>query len=144
LFYDVDEKSKEAIIQLVKYGKNLENIIRLKNKEIQRLEYLNKYLIIAQQKRDEMLNHTLEENRKLKELIIMYEKTISENRVSASQPSQKIKGKKSKQKNRKKVNTSNQPLLQKKRDQIQGDNIQSANIPNRRRHGCKLIDDQKS
>ena len=54
-----------------------------------------------------MLNHTLEENRKLKELIIMYEKTISENRVSASQPSQKIKGKKSKQKNRKKVNTSN-------------------------------------
>ena len=48
LFYDVDEKSKEAIIQLVKYGKNLENIIRLKNKEIQRLEYLNKYLIIAQ------------------------------------------------------------------------------------------------
>lgn len=27
-----------------------------------------------------MLNHTLEENRKLKELIIMYEKTISENR----------------------------------------------------------------
>ena len=47
LFYDVDEKSKEAIIQLVKYGKNLENINRLKNKEIQRLEYLNKYLIIA-------------------------------------------------------------------------------------------------
>jgi len=43
---------------------------------------LNKYLIIAQQKRDEMLNHTLEENRKLKELIIMYEKTISENRLS--------------------------------------------------------------
>ena len=39
-------------------------------------------MIIAQQKRDEMLNHTLEENRKLKELIIMYEKTISENRLS--------------------------------------------------------------
>ena len=82
LFVDVDELAKTAIINLVKYGKNLENIVRLKNKEIQRLEYLNKYLIIAQQKRDEMLNHTLEENRKLKELIIMYEKTISENRVS--------------------------------------------------------------
>jgi len=29
-----------------------------------------------------MLNHTLEENRKLKELIIMYEKTISESKVA--------------------------------------------------------------
>ena len=42
-----------------------------------------------------MLNHTLEENRKLKELIIMYEKTISESKVA--QPSkQKFKGKKGK------------------------------------------------
>ena len=48
IFLDVDDISKEAIVQLVKYGKNLENIIRLKNKEILRLEYLNKYLVIAQ------------------------------------------------------------------------------------------------
>ena len=70
-----------------------------------------------------MLNHTLEENRKLKELIIMYEKTISENRVSASKPSQKIKGKKSKKNSRKKANVSNAPLLTKKRDTLPGDMV---------------------
>lgn len=59
---------------------SLEHIIRFKNKEIQRLEYLNKYLVIAQQKRDEMLTHTLEENRKLKELAIRAEKKFTETR----------------------------------------------------------------
>lgn len=64
----------QALIDLTKYAQSLEHIIRFKNREIQRLEYLNKYLVIAQQKRDEMLTHTLEENRKLKELSIRNEK----------------------------------------------------------------------
>ena len=55
-------------MNLTKYAQNLEHVIRFKNKEIQRLEYINKYLVISQQKRDEMLTHILEENRKLKEL----------------------------------------------------------------------------
>jgi hypothetical protein len=56
----------------------LEHIIRFKNKEIQRLEYINKYLVISQQKRDEMLTHTLEENRKLKEMSLRMERKIPE------------------------------------------------------------------
>ena len=69
-----DESSNAELIKITKYAQSLEHIIRFKNKEIQRLEYLNKYLIIAQQKRDDMLTHTLEENRKLKEVALRAEK----------------------------------------------------------------------
>ena len=62
------------LMKMTKYAQNLEHIIRFKNKEIQRLEYLNKFLVIAQQKRDDMLSHTLEENRHLKELALHAEK----------------------------------------------------------------------
>ena len=54
-------------MNLIKYAQKLEMNARFKDREIERLEYLNKYLVITQQKRDEMLNHTLEENRKLNE-----------------------------------------------------------------------------
>lgn len=54
----------------------LENLLKYKNKEIKRLEYLNKHLIMSLEKRDEMLSHTIEENRKLKELTILYERMM--------------------------------------------------------------------
>ena len=57
----------------------MENLVKYKNKEIQRLEFLNRYLVVAQQKRDEMLAHTLEENRKLKELTLIYERMMNGN-----------------------------------------------------------------
>ena len=43
-----------------------------------------------------MLNHTLEENRKLKELIIMYEKTTSESKLQHPKKQKLLKGKKGK------------------------------------------------
>lgn len=45
------------IIEIVRYAHNLESIVKYKNREIDRLQYLIKYLTIAQQKRDEMLSH---------------------------------------------------------------------------------------
>ena len=41
-----------------------------------RLEYVNKYLTVSLQKRDEMLTHLMEENRKLKEVSIFLERTM--------------------------------------------------------------------
>lgn len=79
-----DAELSQALIDLTKYAQTLEHIVRFKNREIQRLEYLNKYLVISQQKRDEMLTHTLEENRKLKELAVRNEKKYAEKRPKAS------------------------------------------------------------
>ena len=62
----------ESLIDILKYSQMLENLLKYKNKEIKRLEYLNKHLIMSLDKRDEMLSHTIEENRKLKELTILY------------------------------------------------------------------------
>lgn len=45
--------------------------------EIVRLEYINKYFEVSLQKRDEMLTHLMEENRKLKELSIFFERQIN-------------------------------------------------------------------
>ena len=63
----IDPSLQSTIINFVKYAQKLETISRFKDKEIERLEHLNKYLVLIQEKRDEMLQHTLEENRKLKE-----------------------------------------------------------------------------
>lgn len=52
-------------MNLTKYAQNLEHVVRFRDKEIQRLEYINKYFVVSQQKRDEMLTHVLEENRRL-------------------------------------------------------------------------------
>ena len=90
-----------------------------------------------------MLNHTLEENRKLKELIIMYEKTIAEGRVSKQQNgSGKLNHGKAKGKRGKKASQRDAPLLTKNKDKSSnGPNAQNGGVPARRRHGCKLIDD---
>lgn len=45
--------------------------------EIVRLEYLNNFLTLSLQKRDEMLAHLMEENRKLKELTVFFERTFA-------------------------------------------------------------------
>ena len=43
------------------------------NKEIDRLKKLNKYLYMASAKRDQILNSTIEENRKLSEKVKNFE-----------------------------------------------------------------------
>lgn len=45
------------MIEIVNYAQNLENIVKYKNKEIERLKYMIKYLTFSQQKRDEMLSY---------------------------------------------------------------------------------------
>ena len=77
---DFFEKSNkdlhESLIDILKYSQMLENLLKYKNKEIKRLEYLNQHLVMSLDKRDEMLSHTIEENRKLKELTILYERMM--------------------------------------------------------------------
>lgn len=81
-----DRNVLRVLLDLFKYAQHLENIQKFKNKEIQRLEYLNKFLVIAQKKRDEMLTHTLEENRKLKELALLYERMLSDKKKQKLPP----------------------------------------------------------
>lgn len=52
---------------MVKYIQELENELKMKNKQIERLEYMIKFFSIGQQKRDIMVQLIQEENRKLKE-----------------------------------------------------------------------------
>ena len=73
----------KVIIDLTRYAQSLESTIRIKNKEIERLEHLNKYLIDAQEKRDELLSQALEENRRLKDLIVLAERAVGESRREA-------------------------------------------------------------
>lgn len=89
---DIDPSINSIILNLTKYSQNLEHIIRFKNKEIQRLEYINKYLVVSQQKRDEMLTHVLEENRRLKELTLKLEKKATDRRLYAKSLSIRIGG----------------------------------------------------
>ena len=55
----------------------LKEKVKCLEEEIVRLEYINKYFEVSLQKRDEMLTHLMEENRKLKELSIFFERQIN-------------------------------------------------------------------
>ena len=72
-----DKEFHNQLIDIVRYAQNLENIVKYKNREIERLQYLIKYLTIAQQKRDEMLSHIQEENRKFKQHMLISKASIS-------------------------------------------------------------------
>ena len=74
--YISNKDLNESLIDILKSSQMLENLLKYKNKEIKRFEYLNKHLIMSLDKRDEMLSHTIEENRKLKELTILYERMM--------------------------------------------------------------------
>ena len=77
----IDPSLQSTIMNLIKYAQKVEMIARFKDREIERLEYLNKYLVIAQEKRDEMLKRTLEENRRLKESILKGHKTKNDKNI---------------------------------------------------------------
>jgi hypothetical protein len=70
-----DKPLHEKIVEVVKYAQQLENTIKYKNKQIERLEYIIKYNQIGQQKRDIMIQIIQEENRKLKEQLILQDQT---------------------------------------------------------------------
>lgn len=57
----------DRITFLSKRVKDLEGVIGQKNKEIAKLESVNRYLLLGQQTRDEIIASTLEENRKIKD-----------------------------------------------------------------------------
>ena len=59
------------------YRNELKEKVKGLEEEIVRLEYINKYFEVSLQKRDEMLTHLMEENRKLKELSIFFERQIN-------------------------------------------------------------------
>jgi len=72
------------ITELVKYGQSLEQVIRSKEKEIQRLGYVNKFLNLSLQNKDQLLAQTLDENRKLKELSLSIERKSPERRLQSA------------------------------------------------------------
>lgn len=59
------------------FRNELKERVKALEEEIIRLEYINKYFEVSLQKRDEMLTHLMEENRKLKELSIFFERQIN-------------------------------------------------------------------
>ena len=72
------------ITELVKHGHSLEQVIRSKEKEIQRLEYVNKFLNLSIQNKEQLLTQTLDENRKLKELTLSIERKSPERRLQSA------------------------------------------------------------
>ena len=77
LMFESPELQRE-FDQMFNYVCKLETMIRYKDKDIDRLTYLNKYLSEAQKKRDEMILENQKEIQRLKQLLILYQNTISE------------------------------------------------------------------
>jgi hypothetical protein len=63
---------------MFEYTCKLESLIRYKDKDIDRLSYLNQYLTESQKKRDEIILESQKEIQRLKQLIILYEKKASD------------------------------------------------------------------
>ena len=63
----------DRITFLSKRVKDLEGVIGQKNKEIAKLESVNRYLLLGQQTRDEIIASALEENRKIKSSLQWYQ-----------------------------------------------------------------------
>jgi len=68
----------ESITFLSQRVEDLEAVLNTKNKEIRRIETMNKQLISGLQKRDEIIASALEENRKLKESLRWYQRLLSQ------------------------------------------------------------------
>ena len=58
------------LIETVKYATDVEQNLKTKQKEIKNLENLNKYLLISQTKKEEIIKHLSQENITLKEKIM--------------------------------------------------------------------------
>lgn len=63
---------------MFEYTCKLESLLRYKDKDIDRLSYLNQYLTEAQKKRDEIILESQKEIQRLKQLVILYQKKVSE------------------------------------------------------------------
>lgn len=64
--------------KMFEYTCKLESLLRYKDKDIDRLSYLNQYLTESQKKRDEIILDSQKEIQRLKQLIILYQKKVSE------------------------------------------------------------------
>lgn len=60
------------------YTCRLESMIRYKDKDIERLSYLNQYLTESQKKRDDIILDSQKEIQRLKQLLILFQKKIAE------------------------------------------------------------------
>lgn len=60
------------------YVCRLESTLRYKDKDIDRLTYLNQYLTEGQKKRDEIILESQKEVQRLKQLLILYQKKVNE------------------------------------------------------------------
>lgn len=63
---------------MFEYTCKLESLLRYKDKDIDRLSYLNQYLTESQKKRDDIILDSQKEIQRLKQLIILYQKKASE------------------------------------------------------------------
>ncbi|EAS06873.1 GAF domain protein (macronuclear) [Tetrahymena thermophila SB210] len=63
----IPDNVKSTLINLTDYARQLENLLRLKNKEIERLSFLNNFLSISAQKKDELLEAERKELNRVKD-----------------------------------------------------------------------------
>ncbi|KAL4507068.1 hypothetical protein ABPG72_001861 [Tetrahymena utriculariae] len=63
----IPDNEKSTLINLTDYARQLENLLRLKNKEIERLSFLNNFLSISAQKKDELLEAERKELTRVKD-----------------------------------------------------------------------------
>jgi len=77
-FKNLKPKLQEPFKALYNYCQNLEEIIKGKDAEIKKLEHMNNYLYIAQNKRDQVLLEISSENQKCKQIILIQQKKLEE------------------------------------------------------------------
>lgn len=61
------------------HATTLESLVRNKDKDIERLTYMNRYLTKAEKMRDDIILENQKEIQRLKQLLILYQKKVSEN-----------------------------------------------------------------
>lgn len=64
------------MLEVVRYATKLEEKVQELEREIRKMHFTSEYYSISQQKRDEMISTLMEENQKIKELNILYERIV--------------------------------------------------------------------
>lgn len=81
----------ENYIESVYYAQSMETEFVRIQKELANLQYLNKFLLMTQKKKDDMISYLFEENRSLKNEMLELQKSLEKNKFKSPRlPSQNL------------------------------------------------------
>lgn len=65
----MSDSQKKALVEVADYARNLENQIRIQNKEIEKFQFLNNFLTISSQKKEDIIESSRKTIIELKDYI---------------------------------------------------------------------------